>query len=198
MRSSPQLRMRQRPSAPCSSALPSGLLSSLYAQSMLGVTFVLLIINMLVGGVTNVRHSLPIHRHAYRSASPMPEALREDAMRLYITRDGSLYFRNFKTSQADLANAIRQSVQSGAPHKVFFVVDERAKYGDVMEGLDEVRKAGIWEVAFLAGVPYIHKQSLAGSDAIVPELICARRRGCRSRRAPIRHRKISSPTPRLR
>jgi len=122
---------------------------------MLGVTFVLLIINMLVADVPNVRHSLPIH--AYRNASPMPEALREDAMQVYITRDGSLYFRNSKTSQADLANAIRQSVQSGAPRKVFFVIDERAKYGDVVQGLDEVRQAGIWEVAFLAEVPYIHK-----------------------------------------
>jgi len=155
MPASPQLRMRQRRSAPCSSVLPSGLLSSLYAQSMLGVTFVLLIITMLVGGVPYVRHSLPIH--TYRNASPMPEALREDAMQIYITRDGALYFRNFKISQADLANTIRQSVQSGAPHKVFFVIDKRAKYGDVMEGLDEVRKAEVWEVAFLAEIPYIHR-----------------------------------------
>lgn len=124
---------------------------------MLAVVLILLINSMLVTGVRYGHHSLPIDRYVSRNARPMPQALREDAMQLFVTRDGTLYFRNAKVSQPDLPGAIRQSLQSGSPLKVFLAVDSRAKYGDVSQALDQVRKAGIWDIAFLTEVPYIHR-----------------------------------------
>jgi biopolymer transport protein ExbD len=157
MRSSPQLRMRQRRFRRASLALSTGVLSSLYAQMMLAVAFTLLIISMLITGLRYGHHGLPIDRYVSRNASPMPQALREDAMQLFVTRDGTLYFRNTRVSHSDLPDVIRQSLHSGSSRKVFFVVDARAKYGDVSHALDEVRAGGVWDVAFLAEVPYIQR-----------------------------------------
>jgi biopolymer transport protein ExbD len=157
MRSSPQLRMRQRRSALGPRALSSGLLRSVYAQIALAVALTLLINSMLITGLRYSHQNVPVDRYVSRNASPMPQALREDAMQLFITRDGVLYFRNAKVSRSYLPEVIRQSLQSGSPRRVFFVVDGRAKYWDVSQALDQVREAGVWDVAFLAEVRSIHR-----------------------------------------
>lgn len=154
MLSTPELRMHRRRSAIrtrlfCHVGAPQ------YAPTAIFIVLMLMIVEMTFGNLP--RHSLPVERYRCQNATPMPEALREDAMQLFLTRDGTFYFRNAKVSRSDLPGAIRESVDNGSPRKVFFVVDMRAKYWDVSQALDQVREAGVSDVAFLAEVPYIHR-----------------------------------------
>jgi biopolymer transport protein ExbD len=154
MLSTPQLRARQRRST-VRSQLFCTVGSPHYALAAITVVFMLMIVEVTFDNPP-LQH-LPVDRYPSRNATAMPDALRFDSMHLLIARDGRLYFGNAAVAAFDLPNRIRQSVRSGSPRKVFFVVDVRAKYGDVSRALDEVREADVWDVAFLAEAPYIHK-----------------------------------------
>ena len=78
-----------------------------------------------------------------------PHALREDAMRLAITRDGAVYFRNNKTVPEQLPEAIRGAVKNGAERKVYLQIDSRARYGDSEAVLDRIREAGIRDICLI-------------------------------------------------
>jgi biopolymer transport protein ExbD len=128
--------------------------SSLFSQSMLGCVLDLLIVFMMY---VPSYHGVELDRYISHSARPLPAALRDDAMRVMVARDGTIFFGNARVAGEDLAGQIRQCLQSGAQRKVFFVVDQRAQFGDLAIALDEVRAAGIWDIAFLAEFPVMHR-----------------------------------------
>jgi biopolymer transport protein ExbD len=119
---------------------------SAYANAMLGVTFCLLITFMMD---TRPHHGNYVDQYRSHNAISMPGALREDSVRVILARDGTIYLGNAKVAGKDLSNIVRQQVQTGAPRKVYLLVDSRARYWDVSAVLDEVRLAGISDVAFL-------------------------------------------------
>jgi biopolymer transport protein ExbD len=84
-----------------------------------------------------------------RHSTRMPGALKEDALRVVVTRDGTIYFREHRIALEDLPNEIREGLRSGAERKVYIAVDARAKFGDVPAVLDKIRLAGVEKVAFL-------------------------------------------------
>jgi biopolymer transport protein ExbD len=87
----------------------------------------------------------------------MPAALRHDAMRVTLSRDGTMYFGNAKVANEGLAEQIRQRLEKGTEHKVFLIVDQRARCGDLSVVSDEVRHRRIWDIAFLAEFPVMHQ-----------------------------------------
>jgi biopolymer transport protein ExbD len=128
--------------------------SSAFAQSMFGCTFVLLIFFMMNAPA---HHGWVFDRYISHHARPIAAALRDDAMRVMLSRDGTIYFGNAKVASEDLAEQIRQRLERGAEHKVFLIVDQRARFGDLSVVLDEVRHVGIWDIAFLAEFPVMHQ-----------------------------------------
>ncbi len=89
-----------------------------------------------------------------RHSSPQPGALKEDALLISITRDGSVFFRDHRVVRADLAKEIQEGMRNGAEKRIYLVVDARAKYGDAIPILVQVRLAGIENVTFLTEKPY--------------------------------------------
>ena len=121
---------------------------------LLGVQIVLLVIFMTAMGPPNLctRRILP-HLATVNHATPLLHANREDAMHVYILRDGSFYFGNSMVALNEIPRRIHEQVTGGAERRVYLQADGRAKYGDVKQVLDEVRKAGIENVSFLAERP---------------------------------------------
>ncbi len=81
--------------------------------------------------------------------SSMPDANREDALTVTVTRDGHVYFRTQRVMFKDLPNQIRLALKEGARPRVFVHADTRAKYGDVAAVIDQVRQAGIQHVGII-------------------------------------------------
>jgi len=79
----------------------------------------------------------------------MPGALKEDALKVVVARNGNIYLREHRIFLEDLPNEIREGLRSGAERKVYVAVDARAKYGEVPAVLDKIRLAGVEKVAFL-------------------------------------------------
>jgi biopolymer transport protein ExbD len=83
-------------------------------------------------------------------ATTEPKAIREDALRITLSRDGSVFFRESKVNVKNLPVLIRLAVQQGAEPKAYFAVDARARYGDTKAVVDKLSEAGIHEISFLA------------------------------------------------
>lgn len=94
-------------------------------------------------------HGTTVELVKSRYATARPGALREDTILVSIPRDGATYVGRYRIRPADLPDAIREALQNGAERKVYLKVDARAKYGDVMYVLAEIRRAGIGTVCFV-------------------------------------------------
>lgn len=91
---------------------------------------------------------LPRPKHAKR----FPDALDDRARMLAITRDGLLYFGSDKVTHAGLISQLRRD-PAAAPEKTLYIrADIRARYGLVMDIVDDARAAGIDRVAFLSEI----------------------------------------------
>jgi biopolymer transport protein ExbD len=114
-----------------------------------GVFFALLIIFMLIPGSGSPHHRLPIDLACSAHSRPMPWAMRDDALRLVIARDGKVYFGNEHVTLDELPTEIRNRLQDGAEKRVYRLADARAHYSEVKPVLDEVRLAGVEDVSLM-------------------------------------------------
>ena len=83
-------------------------------------------------------------------AKAQPKARAEDAMKIYVTRDGRVYFRNYRAEPKSLPFLIRNAMQEGAERKVYLAVDARARYRDAAVVVEQISNAGITEICILA------------------------------------------------
>jgi len=153
-----QRRVRNRRLGNRRPALFSSLNSPAFTHSALGCVLLFLIIAMISNPP---HHGMAFDRYVSHNATPVPAALRDDAMRVLLTRDGSIYFGNHRVASEDLPEQIRQRLQSGAQHRVFLLVDQRARFRDLSIVLDELRYARIWDVTFLTESTVIHKREMS-------------------------------------
>jgi biopolymer transport protein ExbD len=122
---------------------------SIEASAHAGILLALLFLFMVQ---TTSYHDLPTHAVdlvSSRHSTPMPRALREDAMRITIQRDGGTFFGDYRIQPDDLPDRIRDALQNGAEKKVYLAVDARTKYGNVAKILAQVRLAEVDNVCFL-------------------------------------------------
>jgi len=94
-------------------------------------------------------------------------ALREDALRVMVTRDGRFYLGNQGIALEELPDRIRIGIGGGGENRVYILTDARVRYVDVKMVLDQIRTAGVENVSFLT-LP-VPSQRL-GSEPISPEL----------------------------
>jgi biopolymer transport protein ExbD len=112
------------------------------------VVFVILLIFMTV---TPGHHGVSADLAKVSHPISMPGALREDAMKVSILRDGKVYFGSDRINVINLPAKIQDHLKDReAERKVYIVADMRARWSNVKTVLDGVRSAGVIRVAFLA------------------------------------------------
>lgn len=80
----------------------------------------------------------------------MRGADREDAMKVFVLRDGKVYFGSEQVDPTDLPERIADRLKNDSvERKVYIVVDSRTRWGTVKPVLDAVHTAGLWRVAFM-------------------------------------------------
>ena len=79
----------------------------------------------------------------------MKEADREDAVLVAVTRDGKFYLGQDRVNIEDLAAKVNDLLSSKLDKTVFVKSDFRAKYGDVVQVVDNMRAAGVDQVGLL-------------------------------------------------
>ena len=114
---------------------------------MADIMLVLLIIFMVVTPM--LQKGFTVDMATVPHAIDMPNADRDDAVIVSISRSGDIYIGNQRTSLDDVTSIVQDRISGRIDKTVFIRSDGRAKYGDVVKLVDEVRSAGVDNVGLL-------------------------------------------------
>jgi len=122
--------------------------SDINVTPMVDVMLVLLIIFMVVTPMLQKGVSVDLAR--VNSPVQMPDADKEDALLVAVQRDGRIFFGTEPITVDQLTQKIRDRLANKTGEKrVFVKADARAKYGSVVEVVDNVRAAGVDQLGLL-------------------------------------------------
>jgi biopolymer transport protein ExbD/biopolymer transport protein TolR len=121
--------------------------SDINVTPMADVMLVLLIIFMVVTPM--LQKGQPVELARTRNPVDMKEADRDDAVIIAITRDGKFYLGSDQVKIDDLAGKVNDQLATKLDKTVFVRSDLRAKYGDVVQVVDNIRNAGVDKVGLL-------------------------------------------------
>jgi biopolymer transport protein ExbD len=114
---------------------------------MADIMLVLLIIFMVVTPFLQKDLSVDMAKVAH--PMDMPNADRDDAIVVGISRDGAVYLGSQKTDLDQITSLVRDRISKRQDKTVFIKSDGRAKYSDVVKVVDEVRAAGVDNLGLL-------------------------------------------------
>ncbi len=121
--------------------------SNINVTPMVDVMLVLLIIFMVVTPMLQKGRSVDLAKTD--APVPMADADKEDALLVAVERDGTVYFGMDKTAPDQLANKVKDKLANRTDKRVFIKADARARYGAVVDVVDNVRSAGVDQVGLL-------------------------------------------------
>ena len=114
---------------------------------MADIMLVLLIIFMVVTPMLQKTHQVDMA--TAKNARDMKDADKDDAIVVAVTRDGSLYMGNTKIAKEEITGQIKDRIANKLDKTVYVKSDARAKYGDVVAIVDEIRSAGVDQLGLL-------------------------------------------------
>ncbi len=114
---------------------------------MADIMLVLLIIFMVITPM--LQKTTPVDLAMTQNAHEMKDADKDDAIVVAITRDGSIFLNNNKTAKENITGDIKDKLTNRLDHTVYVKSDARAKYGDVVAVVDEIRSAGVDSLGLL-------------------------------------------------
>ena len=121
--------------------------SAINVTPMVDVMLVLLIIFMVITPM--LQNKVSVDMAKVDNPISMPDADKEDAIVVAITRDGSVFLGQNKVATAELGGLVRDKL-SDKPGKTIFVrADARAQFRAVEDAIDAVRTAGVEDVVLL-------------------------------------------------
>ncbi|HTR49031.1 MAG TPA: biopolymer transporter ExbD [Verrucomicrobiae bacterium] len=134
--------MAYKPKAPPVMAAPNVI-------PMADIMLVLLIIFMVITPM--LQHGAPVDMAKAENADKMPNADRDDAIIVAVTRDGRLFLSpgNKEVGLDAITDSVKDLVTGRLDKTVYVRSDARAKYGDVVKAVDEVRAAGVENIGLL-------------------------------------------------
>ena len=114
---------------------------------MCDIMLVLLIIFMVVTPMLQKTHQVDLA--PTNNAHDMKDADKDDAVVVAVTRDGTLYLQNNRISKESITNEVKDQIANRLDKTVYVKADARAKYGDVVAVVDEIRSAGVDQLGLL-------------------------------------------------
>jgi biopolymer transport protein ExbD/biopolymer transport protein TolR len=114
---------------------------------MADIMLVLLIIFMVVTPM--LQKNMPVDMAKTDTAREMQDADKDDAIVVAITRDGAIYLGKTATSKDNITGEIKDRLANRLDKTVYVKSDARAKYGDVVAVVDEIRSAGVDQLGLL-------------------------------------------------
>jgi len=121
--------------------------SNINVTPMVDVMLVLLIIFMVVTPM--LQKGVSVDMAKVNNPVPMPDADKEDALLVSIMRDGKIYFGTDVVTADALTQKVKDRLANRVDKRVFIKSDARAKYGAVVDVVDNVRSAGVDDVGLL-------------------------------------------------
>ena len=121
--------------------------SNINVTPMVDVMLVLLIIFMVITPM--LQNKVAINLATVENPTNMPDADKEDAIVVAVTRDGKIYLGQNPVDPAQLGSLVRDKLAGKTDKMIYVRADERAQYKVVEDAIDDVRTAGVEEVGLL-------------------------------------------------
>jgi biopolymer transport protein TolR len=121
--------------------------SNINVTPMVDVMLVLLIIFMVITPM--LQKGVSVDMAKVNNPVPMPDADKEDALLVSVMRDGKIYFGTDVVTADSLTQKVKDRLANRVDKRVFIKSDARAKYGSVVDVVDNVRSAGVDDVGLL-------------------------------------------------
>ena len=121
--------------------------SDINVTPMVDVMLVLLIIFMVVTPMLQKGASVDMAKTD--NPAPMQDADKEDAVIVAVQKDGVIYLGNDHITPDQLTQKVRDKLDRKTDKRVFVRADAHAKYGMVVDVVDNVRSAGVDQLGLL-------------------------------------------------
>ena len=144
--------MAYKPKAP-------GAVSDINVTPLVDVMLVLLIIFMVITPM--LQKGIQVDLAKARNYRQMPDDDKEDAVEVAITRDGKIFLKTSPVTADELTPKVKDLIAGRLDKTVYIRSDARAKYGDVVKVVDNVRAAGVDSLGLLTSK--IERRSASGT-----------------------------------
>src|SRR5690349_20876892 len=121
--------------------------SNINVTPMVDAMLVLLIIFMVITPM--LQKGVSVDMAKVNNPVPMPDADKEDALLVSVMRDGKIFFGTDVVTADTLTQKVKDRLANRVDKRVFIKSDARAKYGAVVDVVDNVRSAGVDDVGLL-------------------------------------------------
>ena len=121
--------------------------SNINVTPMVDVMLVLLIIFMVITPM--LQNKVAVDMAKVENAVAMPDADKEDAIVVAITRDGGVFLGQDKIATSELGNKVRDKLADTPGKTIYIRADARAQFRAVEDAIDAVRTSGVDEVGLL-------------------------------------------------
>jgi len=121
--------------------------SNINVTPMVDVMLVLLIIFMVITPM--LQNKVQIDMAKVDNPTSMPDADKEDAIVVAITRDGGVFLGQNKIATSELGAQVQEKLSTTPGKTIYIRADARAQFRAVEDAIDAVRTAGIDDVGLL-------------------------------------------------
>jgi biopolymer transport protein TolR len=121
--------------------------SNINVTPMVDVMLVLLIIFMVITPM--LQNKVQIDMAKEDNPTAMPDADKEDAIVVAITRDGGVFLGQNRIAVTELGAKVRDKLADTPGKTIFVRADARAQFRAVEDAIDAVRTAGVEDVGLL-------------------------------------------------
>jgi len=121
--------------------------SNINVTPMVDVMLVLLIIFMVITPM--LQNKVQINMAQVDNAVAMPDADKDDAIVVAVTRDGGVFLGQDKVDPTQLGSLVQDKLSEKTDKTIYVRADARAQYKAVEDAIDDVRTAGVDTVGLL-------------------------------------------------
>ncbi len=121
--------------------------SNINVTPMVDVMLVLLIIFMVITPM--LQNKVQIDMAQVVNPQSMPDADKDDAIVVAVTRDGRVFLGQNLVDPSQLGSLVRDKLADKTDKTIYVRADARAQYKAVEDAIDDVRTAGVEEVGLL-------------------------------------------------
>jgi len=121
--------------------------SNINVTPMVDVMLVLLIIFMVITPM--VQNKVNVNLARTTEADLMPDAEKEDAVVVAITRDNHVYLGANQVDVDSLGGKVADMLTNKTNKLIYLRADARSQYGKVEDAIDSVRTAGVDQIGLL-------------------------------------------------
>jgi biopolymer transport protein TolR len=121
--------------------------SNINVTPMVDVMLVLLIIFMVITPM--LQNKVQVDMAKVDNPTNMPDADKEDAIVVAITRDGGVFLGQNKVAISELGGLVRDKLADKPGKTIYVRADARSQFKAVEDAIDAVRTAGVDDVGLL-------------------------------------------------